>query len=339
MTLLTNLVSIEVRELGTRMKHATFNFIDLFAGIGGLRIPFDQLGGNCVFTSEKDGAAREVYEANFQHSHQINDDITKLDDSPEAVPEHQLLLAGFPCQPFSNAGKRLGFEDTRGTLFFSIANIVKFRQPRVVILENVRGLLSNDCGRTFKTIRGVLENLGYEVHHQVLNARDFGLPQNRNRLFVVAIRRDITDSSNYAFPLPTHDRARLRVAQILDNPVASESLTISDRLWSGHQERKNRNRELGKGFGYQLVTPDSEYTATLSARYYKDGSEILVEQPSKNPRMLSIREAANLQGFPENFQLHASRNQAYRQLGNAVPVAVVSAIAKSVFPFVSSGVK
>ncbi len=336
---MTNLVSLPIRELGAIMKNAEFQFIDLFAGIGGLRIPFDRLGGTCVFTSEKDGAAREVYQANFQQDHQFNDDITKLDETPESVPEHQLLLAGFPCQPFSNAGKRLGFEDTRGTLFFSIANIIKAKQPRVVILENVRGLLSNDSGRTFKTIRDVLENLGYEVHHQVLNARDFGLPQNRNRLFVVAIRWDFSESSNYVFPLPTHDRARLRVAQILDSTAAIDSLTISDRLWIGHQERRIRNRALGKGFGYQLVTPESQYTATLSARYYKDGSEILVEQPSKNPRMLSVREAANLQGFPENFKLHASRNHAYKQLGNAVPVAVVSAIAKSVLPFLSSRVK
>jgi DNA (cytosine-5)-methyltransferase 1 len=321
------------------MEDPAFRFVDLFAGIGGLRIPFDQLGGICVFTSERDGAAKQVYQANFEHSHEFNDDITKLDDTPEAVPDHELLLAGFPCQPFSNAGKKLGFDDTRGTLFFSIANIARAKGSRVLILENVRGLISHDNGKTFSTIRDVLEGLGYEVHHQVLNARDFGLPQNRNRLFVVAILRNILGSDNYEFPLPTHERSRLRVADVLDDPEVEDSLTISDRLWLGHQNRKIKNRSLGKGFGYQIVTPESHYTATLSARYFKDGSEILIEQPLKNPRMLSVREAANLQGFPDEFKLHPSRNHAYKQLGNAVPVAVVSAIAKSVLPFLSSAVE
>ena len=320
------------------MQTSNFKFIDLFAGIGGMRIPFDTLGGKCVFTSELDAAAREVYVSNFYSGHELNDDITKFDSNPDAIPDHELLLAGFPCQPFSNAGKRLGFEDTRGTLFFSIANIIRAKTPRVVLLENVRGLMSHAHGQTFSTIVEVLSDLGYFVHHSVLNARDFGLPQNRNRLFIVALRNDIPMASEYLFPQPTHERTELKVSQILNEQADEEELTISDKLWSGHQERKSRNKASGKGFGYQIVNKDSQYTATLSARYYKDGSEILLWQSDRNPRLLSVREAANLQGFPSEFVLHSSRKNAYKQLGNAVPVNVIHALALSLEKYLDSGV-
>jgi DNA (cytosine-5)-methyltransferase 1 len=320
------------------MQPSNFKFIDLFAGIGGMRIPFDAIGGQCVFTSELDPAARTVYASNFDCNHEFNDDITKFDLNPDAVPSHDLLLAGFPCQPFSNAGKRLGFEDTRGTLFFSIANIIRAKQPRVVLLENVRGLKSHAEGQTFSTIVDVLVKLGYSVSHSVLNARDYGLPQNRSRLFIVAIRNDIPLSNEYVFPRPTHNRSELKVKQILQEQANEEELTISDRLWGGHQERKSRNKASGKGFGYQMVNDDSQYTATLSARYYKDGSEILLSQLNRNPRLLSAREAANLQGFPSNFVLHQSRKNAYKQLGNAVPVNVIRALALSLEKYLDSGV-
>jgi DNA (cytosine-5)-methyltransferase 1 len=320
------------------MQTSIFKFIDLFAGIGGMRIPFDALGGQCVFTSELDSAAREVYAANFDCNHEFNDDITKFDSNPDAIPSHDLLLAGFPCQPFSNAGKRLGFEDTRGTLFFSIANIIRAKRPKAVLLENVRGLRSHDRGETFSTILRVLADLNYSVHHSVLNARDFGLPQNRIRLFIVAIRNDIPLSNEYSFPSPTHQRSELKVSHVLDDQTIEEALTISDKLWLGHQDRKLRNKASGKGFGYQMVNHDSQYTATLSARYFKDGSEILISQSDRNPRLLSAREAANLQGFPPEFVLHSSRKNSYKQLGNAVPVNVIRALAKSLEKYLDSRV-
>lgn len=313
------------------MVNVSFRFIDLFAGVGGMRIPFERdLGGTCVFTSEKDVSARLTYSRYFGvPEHEIDRDISVLaETAPVQIPDHDLLLAGFPCQPFSHAGKRGGFEDTRGTLFFSIASILKQKTPRVVLLENVRGLKTHDHGRTFRVICDTLVELEYVVHAKVLNARDFGLPQNRNRLFIVAIRADVSGSFNYEFPSPTHDRDSLSVSSILDDEV-SPTLTLSDRLWQGHQARKIRNESAGKGFGYQLVDPHSPYTATISARYYKDGSEILLSQADKNPRMLSPREAARLQGFPEDFEPDPSAKQAYKQFGNAVPVAVISALAKS----------
>lgn len=306
-----------------------FKFIDLFAGIGGMRIPFDELGGVCVFTSELDPFAREAYLANFPSGHEFNKDITLLDDSPETVPDHDLLLAGFPCQPFSHAGKKLGFDDTRGTLFFSIANIVKAKNPKILLLENVRGLKSHDGGNTLRVILTTLHELGYEAHSKVLNARDFGLPQNRNRLFIVAIRRDLPGCFEYEFPAPTTDRNSLSVSMVIDPNADGDQLTISNKLWSGHRERRKKNFAAGKGFGYQLVEPASPYTATISARYFKDGSEVLLAQSDKNPRMLSVREAGNLQGFPANFLFHKSKQQAYKQLGNAVPVNVVRAVAQS----------
>ncbi len=306
-----------------------FKFIDLFAGVGGLRLPFDDLG-ECVFTSEMNAAAREVYSLNFQEdeSH-IDRDISKVNDVDlDDFPDHDLILAGFPCQPFSHAGLRKGFDDIRGTLFFSIAKIAESKKPRVLLLENVRGLKGHDGGYTFRRIQETLEDLGYVVHSKVLNARDFGLPQNRNRLFIVAIRSDLVGSSEYKFPEATHERDALRVGDFLDETV-DQKYTISDRLWEGHQRRRAQNRANGKGFGYQLFNADSPYIATISARYYKDGSEALIEQSGQNPRKLTPNEARRFQGFPENFLLSKSEIQAYRQFGNAVPVAVIRELAST----------
>jgi DNA (cytosine-5)-methyltransferase 1 len=305
-----------------------FKFIDLFAGIGGLRIPFEELGGKCVFTSELDPHARETYLLNFTDSHLIDTDISAADLA--SIPEHDLVLAGFPCQPFSHAGKKQGFADTRGTLFFFIAEIARLHRPKALLLENVRGLLNHDRGNTFRRILETLDELGYHVQSQVLNARDFGLPQNRQRIFIVAIRNDIQD--NFVFPLPTHNRETLKLAQILESKPEAK-LTISDRLWSGHKERKIRNKAAGKGFGYQLFNGESSYAATISARYYKDGSEILIEQEGTNPRKLSVNEARRLQGFPEGFRFCQSEVQSYKQCGNAVPVAVVRAIAVNLIKY------
>lgn len=306
-----------------------FKFIDLFAGVGGLRLPFDELG-ECVFTSEINPAARAVYSENFQEDEsRIDRDISQVNDIDLVdFPNHDLILAGFPCQPFSHAGLRKGFDDIRGTLFFSIAKIADSKRPKVLLLENVRGLKGHDGGYTFMRIQETLEDLGYVVHSTVLNARDFGLAQNRNRLFIVAIRSDLEGSSEYKFPEATHDRSALRVGDFLDENV-DQKYTISDRLWAGHQRRKAQNKANGKGFGYQLFNADSPYIATISARYYKDGSEALIEQSGRNPRKLTPNEARRFQGFPENFLLPKSDVQAYRQFGNAVPVSVIRSLANT----------
>ena len=329
-----------------------FTFIDLFAGIGGLRLPFreiDGLKGKCVLSSEKDAKARLTYESNFPDAsfpdHVFDTDVTQL--AVESVPVHDLLLAGFPCQPFSDAGKKLGFEDMRGTLFFDIMRIIDGlsrhgqdleRAPRVVLLENVKGLKSHDKGRTLSRI---LEELGnfYEVTNMVLDARDFGLPQSRQRIFIIGIRKDLPGASlfeatfRHSAAAQRDNRPALRVGQILEEHVDSK-YTISDRLWASHQERKARHLARGNGWGYRLVTPDSAYTATLSARYYKDGAEILVQDsPNGNPRKLTPREAANLQGFPSGFKIPVSDVQAYKQFGNAVPVNVIRFIAHQIRPF------
>ena len=300
------------------MNNYSFKFIDLFAGIGGMRIPFEELGGQCVFTSEFDKFAQQTYDANFGEL--PNGDITKIDEKD--IPPHDILLAGFPCQAFSNAGLKRGFEDTRGTLFFDIARILKHHRPKAFLLENVKGLKSHDGGNTLETIIKVLNyDLEYKLSVEVLNAKDFGLPQNRERIFIVGFK----EQTDFQFPIPPMTPTRL--GSILQKRT-SDKFTISDRIWASHQKRKERARAKGYGFGYSLFNRDSEYTSTISARYYKDGSEILIEQKGKNPRMLTPREAARLQGFPEEFVIPVSNGEAYKQFGNAVPVNIIRALAK-----------
>lgn len=299
----------------------SFKFIDLFAGIGGMRIAFEKVGGQCVFSSEWDKFAQQTYHANFGET--PHGDITKVDLNE--VPKHDVLIGGFPCQPFSNAGLKLGFEDTRGTLFFDVARIIDHRKPSMVLLENVKGFTTHDKGRTMATVKETLERMGYNVFLKVLNARDFGVPQNRERIFIVALNKRKLGSVGFDFPKPT--RKPTRVGNILDDAV-DEKYTISNKLWDGHRRRLREHREKGNGFGYSLFNENSVYTSTISARYYKDGSEILIEQKGKNPRKLTPREAARLQGFPENFEIPVSDNQAYKQFGNSVAVPVVHAIAK-----------
>lgn len=293
--------------------------IDLFAGIGGIRIGFESIGAETVFSSEWDAAAQKTYAENFGEV--PYGDITKI--KPEEIPSFDILLAGFPCQPFSQAGKKLGLADTRGTLFFDIAKIVEYHRPRVVFLENVKRFKSHDGGRTFETVKGVLEQLGYTVNAQVLNARDFGLPQNRERIYIIAFLGE----TEFSFPKPSGIKTKLD--DILEKNVP-EKYTISDKLWAGHQRRKKEHAEKGNGFGYAIFNEESEYTSTISARYYKDGSEILIEQKGKNPRKLTPREAARLQGFPDTFRLPVSDNQVYKQFGNSVAVPVIMALAKEV---------
>lgn len=294
-------------------------FIDLFAGIGGIRIGFEEVFGRCLFSSEFDKHAQTTYKENFGHAPQ--GDITLIDE--KSIPNFDILLAGFPCQPFSNAGLKLGFEDTRGTLFFHIAKILHYHSPEVVFLENVKGLKSHNKGQTYKIIEKTLEDMGYNVYSKVLNAKDFGVPQNRERIYIIGFKQNV----NFSFPKPCYKETRL--GDILESEV-DEKYTISDRLWAGHLRRKQEHLDKGNGFGYSLFNHDSKYTSTISARYYKDGSEILIEQSGKNPRKLTPREAARLQGFPEWFKIPVSDTQGYRQFGNSVCVPVITAIAEQI---------
>lgn len=296
--------------------------IDLFAGIGGIRIGFEKAsGGNveCVFTSEWNRYSVQTYTENFDDLI-IHGDITQVNE--DFIPEHDILLAGFPCQPFSQAGLKKGFSDTRGTLFFDIERILIAKKPQAFLLENVKQLKGHDKGRTLNTIIEHLKRIGYNnVQYQVLKARQFGLPQNRERIYIVGFS---DDSIKFEFPQPTNQL--IKVGDILEKSV-DEKYTISDKLWEGHQRRKAANKQNGKGFGFGLVNENSEYTNTISARYYKDGSEILIQQKGKNPRKLTPREAARLQGFPESFKIPVSDNQAYQQFGNSVAVNVVEKVA------------
>lgn len=294
--------------------------IDLFAGIGGIRLGFEQAFSDvkCVFTSEIDKYAIQTYQKNF-NGDSVSGDITKIDEND--IPEHDILLAGFPCQPFSQAGLKKGFSDTRGTLFFDIERILLAKKPKAFLLENVKQLKGHDKGKTLAVILEQLRLAGYKVYFDVLKARDFGVPQNRERIYLVGF---LDHSIEFSFPEPLN--IETRVGDILENDV-SEKYTISDRLWAGHQRRKETNKLNGKGFGYGLFNVDSEYTNTISARYYKDGSEILIEQKGKNPRKLTPREASRLQGFPSSFKIPVSDAQAYKQFGNSVCVPVIKAIA------------
>jgi DNA (cytosine-5)-methyltransferase 1 len=296
-----------------------FKVIDLFAGVGGIRLGFEHFGGESVFSSEWDKFAQATYQANFGEI--PYGDITQI--TPEEIPPFDVLLGGFPCQPFSQAGLKKGFADTRGTLFFDVARLVNHHRPQVVFLENVKRFKTHDKGNTFNVVKSVLEEMGYEVHAKVLNAKDFGVPQNRERIYIVAFLGE----TNFQFPEPTGIQTRL--GDILEQNV-DEKYTLSDKLWAGHQKRKKKHEENGYGFGYSLFSEDSVYTSTISARYYKDGSEILIEQKGKNPRKLTPREAARLQGYDDSFIIPVSDVQAYKQFGNSVAVPVIKAIAQNV---------
>ena len=299
-----------------------FTFIDLFAGIGGIRLPFDELGGKCVFSSELDKYSQITYEAN--HGEMPHGDITLI--PPKDIPKHDLLLAGFPCQAFSQAGQKKGFHDARGTLFFYVANILNQHRPAAVLLENVKRFRTHDKGNTLRVVTEIMEDLGYTFTTQVLSARDFGVPQHRERIYMVGLQ----NGHEFKFPKPLNTPTR--VGDILESSSDTKKYTISDDLWKGHLRRKAEHIRKGNGFGYQLFNESSTHTSTLSARYYKDGSEILLEQNNQNPRKLTPREAARVMGFPDSFNIVVSDSQAYKQFGNSVCVPVIRAIAKSLVP-------
>ncbi len=305
------------------MCKKSIKVIDLFAGIGGIRRGFENASDgsiSCVFTSEWDKFAQQTYGANYPNE-TIHGDIMEID--PTSIPSHDILLAGFPCQPFSQAGLKKGFADTRGTLFFYIEEILRVKRPQAFLLENVKQLQTHDQGRTLATIIAHLREIGYtNVQYKVLRARDFGLPQNRERIYIVGF---LDESIKFVFPQPSCPPTV--VGSILEDCV-DDKYTISDKLWAGHQRRKSANKANGKGFGYGLFNEASPYTNTISARYYKDGSEILIEQEGKNPRKLTPREAARLQGFPDTFVIPVSDNQAYKQFGNSVAINVVQRVAE-----------
>lgn len=313
---------------------ARYRSIDLFAGVGGIRLGFEQTGAvRTVFASEWDKFAQKTYKANFGDT--PHGDITKIDEKD--IPDHDILLAGFPCQAFSQAGRKLGFEDTRGTLFFDVARIIKEKRPKAFLLENVKNLKSHDKGRTFETIQKTLDDLDYDIDVMLFKARDFGAPQNRERIYIVGFDRRSKFSKEFEPPIPT--AAKTSVGSILEKGPVDPKFTISDRLWEGHQNRKKAHKAKGNGFGYSLFNENSPYTNTLSARYYKDGSEILIEQIEGNPRKLTPREASRLQGFPEEFIIPVSNTQAYKQFGNSVCVLTIKAIAKQIVERLDSEIK
>ncbi len=320
-------MTIHTSFLEKESNISNFTFIDLFSGVGGLRLPFQELGGTCVLSSEIDKYAQQTYKAYFNDM--PSGDICKLEISN--IPNFDILVGGFPCQPFSIAGNKKGFTDTRGTLFFEIEKIIKYKKPKAFLLENVKGLKGHDKGNTYKVIKKALQNLGYFVDDKILAARDFGLPQNRERIYIVGFLNE-NHFKKFSYPKPLNIKTKL--GNILEENV-DEKYTISNKLWEGHKRRKEEHQKKGNGFGYKLFNHDSPYTSTISARYYKDGSEILIEQKNKNPRKLTPLEAGRLQGFPDDLVLKAkevgiSDTQLYKQFGNAVPVNVIRYIAKNI---------
>jgi DNA (cytosine-5)-methyltransferase 1 len=303
-------------------------FIDLFCGIGGFHIAFENAGAKCVFASDWDKYSRITYKENF--GIEPSGDIHSI--AVADIPKFDILCAGFPCQPFSIAGvskkislgRKHGFEDEKqGNLFFSIAEIIEFHKPRAFVLENVKNLVGHDKGRTYKIIYDTLSNaLGYKVFPKVIDARSV-VPQHRERIYLVGFK---SNSRKFSFPsFPTTGPKLKKV--LLDNVPAKYTLT--DHLWQYLQNYAKKHKAAGNGFGFGLVGPD-DTSRTLSARYYKDGSEILIKQDGgKNPRRLTPRECAKLMGYPNTFKIPVSDTQAYRQFGNSVVVPVVERIAAS----------
>lgn len=312
--------------------NAEFTFIDLFAGIGGFRIAMQNAGGRCVFSSEWNEPAQKTYLANFGEV--PFGDITK-EETKSFIPKgFDVLCAGFPCQPFSIAGvskknslgRETGFKDkTQGTLFFDVADIINRYRPKAFFLENVKNLCSHDHGNTFKVITETLQELDYSIHYQIMDGKSY-VPQHRERIMIVGFDKRRFGGTE-AFSFPKQSEPRNTVRDILDADV-DEKYTLSDKLWDYLQNYAQKHKEKGNGFGYGLVNLDG-ITRTLSARYYKDGSEILIPQKGKNPRRLTPRECARLMGYPEKFIINTvSDVQAYRQCGNSVVVPLIQAVSE-----------
>lgn len=330
-----------------------FTFIDLFSGIGGIRMGFEKQGGQCVFTSEWNNYAVKTYCENFSVDHVVAGDITKIDEKD--IPDHDVLLAGFPCQPFSIAGvskknalgRKHGFLcETQGTLFFDVARIIKEKQPKAILLENVKNLMSHDHGKTFEVIKNTLEvDLGYKIFPRIIDGKGF-VPQHRERIYIVGFRDDTTFSWD-AFRRKRGDEMLmgdiLHTQDGTEQPEkdytlgakakVNEKYILTDKLWNYLFKYAEKHKAKGNGFGYGLVTKNN-ISRTLSARYYKDGSEILVSRGRGNPRRLTPRECARLMGYPDTFKIPVSDTQAYKQFGNSVVVPVIGEIARIMRPHI-----
>lgn len=307
-----------------------YSFIDLFAGIGGIRTAFESAGCKCIFSSEWDKFSQKTYEANFGEC--PSGDITKITTSE--IPSHHILVGGFPCQPFSMAGiskknslgRESGFKDkTQGTLFFEVVRIAEQKQPAVIFLENVKNITHHEDGKTFKIILSALDEIGYDVQYEVINAAGY-VPQQRKRTYIVAFRKDLCLPDWFEFPYGYNNGKTIN--DILEKDVP-EKYTLSDDMYGCLVKHANRHKENGNGFGFGLVKLNG-YTRTLLARYYKDGSEILIPQNGKNPRRLTPRECARLMGFNDSFKIPVSDTQAYKQFGNSVVVPLITVMAKRI---------
>jgi len=315
-----------------------FTFIDLFAGIGGMRLAFEANGGECVFSSEWDKYCQKTYFENFGEL--PIGDIRQVNE--KEVPDHDILVAGFPCQPFSIAGvskknslgREHGFKDkTQGTLFFDVARILEEKRPKGFLLENVKNLKSHDKGRTWEIIMKTLEELDYQVFPNIFDGQNF-VPQHRERIYIVGFdKRRYGENINFDCELRKPERKPV-LNDILDSAV-NEKYTLSDKLWNYLQEYAKKHKLKGNGFGYGMPARDG-ITRTLSARYYKDGSEILINQGEKNPRRLTPGECARLQGYPKDFKIVVSDTQAYKQFGNSVVVPLVTEIANKMIDFIEN---
>ncbi|HHW94482.1 MAG TPA: DNA cytosine methyltransferase [Mogibacterium sp.] len=319
-----------------------FKSIDLFAGIGGIRLGFDQAFKDeieTVFISEWDKKAQETYRANFNDEIEIMGDITKIDEKD--IPDHDILLAGFPCQAFSLAGQKKGFEDARGTLFFDVARIVKYHKPKVVFAENVKNLVNHDRGRTFKVIRGILKDLGYEVFYKVLNSKDFGVPQNRERIYIVAFRNDIAPCS-FKFPEKTDDTKVIR--DIIEEGEVSSKYYLSTVYLDSLRKHKRRHESKGNGFGYEIRDYESIAGAIVCGGMGRERNLIIDERLTdftpvthiqgevnrEYIRKMTPREWARLQGFPDDFKLVVADTHLYKQFGNSVTVPAIKIIAEQI---------
>lgn len=353
-------IAAELQRLlnfGPLPRKGDFRFIDLFAGIGGIRLAFEGIGGECVFTSEWDSYAQKTYAENFPGGHAINGDITKIHE--DDIPDHDVLLGGFPCQPFSIAGvskknalgRAHGFADeTQGTLFFDVARVIARKRPRAFMLENVKNLQSHDKGRTFDVIHRTLrDDLGYQVFYKVIDGAHF-VPQHRERIIIIGFRDPVIFDWDM---VDLHEKGLHKLGEILHKKTGEplvetdgdkyydhashkvlDKYTLTDNLWTYLQNYKKKHQAAGNGFGFGMVTAGS-VTRTLSARYYKDGSEILLSQGSKkNPRRLTPRECARLMGFPDSFRIPVSDTRAYKQFGNSVVVPVMEAVARAMQPMI-----
>ena len=308
----------------------TYTFIDLFAGIGGMRLAYESQGARCVYSNEWNKYCQKTYEANFGEIPE--GDITKVEAT--GIPDHDILVAGFPCQPFSIAGvskkrslgRATGFEDlTQGTLFFDVCRILNEKRPKAFMLENVKNLVSHDKNRTFATILESLDQLDYDVHYQILDGQYY-VPQHRERIVIVGFDRERYGSEvDFEFNLTPQDPKPV-MRDILEKKV-DDKYTLSDKLWTYLQNYAAKHKAAGNGFGYGIA-PLNGVSRTISARYYKDGSEILIAQRGKNPRRLTPRECARLQGFPDDFKIPVSDTQAYKQFGNSVVVPLMENVAK-----------